>query len=214
MGSQVAIVVKNSPANAGNPRDTGSIPGLGRCPRRKWLSTPVFLPRERSLEVHRVSKNLTQLKPFSMKRMKRVECPRDSLESRFPYLARSCLRRSIDLKNTLLLVQFDFPFWVLSECFLLRWQTASLLFLEAESKLSWDFKFAFLDCVDQNTKPPYLYVGSTCRTVWWSVICLMSLSQHPYHLERSAPSCLYPSSLLHLSTPPYKFLPETDMLKQ
>ena len=28
--SQVALVVKNSPANAGDPRDTGSIPGLGR----------------------------------------------------------------------------------------------------------------------------------------------------------------------------------------
>ena len=31
-GSQVALVVKNLPANAGNPRDTGSIPGSGRSP--------------------------------------------------------------------------------------------------------------------------------------------------------------------------------------
>ena len=30
--SQVALVVKNSPANAGDIRDTGSIPGSGRCP--------------------------------------------------------------------------------------------------------------------------------------------------------------------------------------
>ena len=30
--SQVALVVKNLPANAGDVRDTGSIPGLGRCP--------------------------------------------------------------------------------------------------------------------------------------------------------------------------------------
>ena len=30
--SQVAPVVKNLPANAGNARDTGSIPGLGRSP--------------------------------------------------------------------------------------------------------------------------------------------------------------------------------------
>jgi len=30
--SQVALVVKNPPANAGNIRDTGSIPGSGRCP--------------------------------------------------------------------------------------------------------------------------------------------------------------------------------------
>ena len=30
--SQVALVVKNPPANAGDVRDTGSIPGLGRSP--------------------------------------------------------------------------------------------------------------------------------------------------------------------------------------
>ena len=31
-GFQVALVVKNSPANAGDIRDTGSIPGSGRFP--------------------------------------------------------------------------------------------------------------------------------------------------------------------------------------
>ena len=30
--SQVALVVKNPPANAGDSRDIGSIPGLGRFP--------------------------------------------------------------------------------------------------------------------------------------------------------------------------------------
>ena len=30
--SQVALVVKNSPADAGEVRDVGSIPGLGRSP--------------------------------------------------------------------------------------------------------------------------------------------------------------------------------------
>ena len=30
MASQVALVVKNPPANAGDVRDLGSIPGLGR----------------------------------------------------------------------------------------------------------------------------------------------------------------------------------------
>ena len=30
--SQVVLVVKNPPANAGNTGDTGSIPGLGRSP--------------------------------------------------------------------------------------------------------------------------------------------------------------------------------------
>ena len=68
-------MVKNPPANAGDLRDVGSIPGLGRSPgegngnplqyshlqcrrpafspwvgkipwRRKWQSTPVFLPEK------------------------------------------------------------------------------------------------------------------------------------------------------------------------
>ena len=47
MASQVALVVKDPPANAGDIRDACSIPGLGRFPwRRKWLPTPVFLPGE------------------------------------------------------------------------------------------------------------------------------------------------------------------------
>ena len=39
-------VVKNPPsARAGDMRDVGSIPGLGRFPwRREWLPTPVLLP--------------------------------------------------------------------------------------------------------------------------------------------------------------------------
>ena len=42
--SQVALVVKNPPANA-DVRDLGSIPGLGRFPCRvKWQLTLVFLP--------------------------------------------------------------------------------------------------------------------------------------------------------------------------
>ena len=32
MASQVALVLKNLPANAGDLRDTGSLPGLGRSP--------------------------------------------------------------------------------------------------------------------------------------------------------------------------------------
>ena len=40
-------MVKNPPADAGDIRDLGSIPGSGRFPwRRKWLPTPVFLPGE------------------------------------------------------------------------------------------------------------------------------------------------------------------------
>jgi len=43
--SQVTLVVKNPPANAGDVRDMGSI--LSRIPwRRAWQLTPVFLPGE------------------------------------------------------------------------------------------------------------------------------------------------------------------------
>ena len=41
---QGALVVKNLPANAGDARDVGSIPGLGGCPGvGKWQPIPVFL---------------------------------------------------------------------------------------------------------------------------------------------------------------------------
>ena len=40
-------MVKNPPANAGDARDVGSIPGAGKIPcRRKWLPISVFLPGE------------------------------------------------------------------------------------------------------------------------------------------------------------------------
>ena len=62
---QVALVVKNSPANAG---ESGWISGLGRAPwRRKWQPTPV-LPgefhgqRPWRATVQRVTKSWTQPK--------------------------------------------------------------------------------------------------------------------------------------------------------
>ena len=42
---QLALVVKNRPANAGGIRESGSIPGLGRC-LGAWQPTPGFLPGE------------------------------------------------------------------------------------------------------------------------------------------------------------------------
>ena len=45
--SQVALVVKNPPANAGDMRDPGLTPGWGEISwRKKWQSTPIFLPGE------------------------------------------------------------------------------------------------------------------------------------------------------------------------
>ena len=44
---RVVLVVKNSPANAGDAADLGSIPESGKIPwRTKWQPTPVFLPGE------------------------------------------------------------------------------------------------------------------------------------------------------------------------
>ena len=43
--SQVVLVVENPPANAGDIRDAGSIPGWGRSPGG-GQPTPVFLPEE------------------------------------------------------------------------------------------------------------------------------------------------------------------------
>ena len=45
--SQVALMVKNLPANSGDLRDVGSIPGIRKMFwRRQWLPTPVFLSGE------------------------------------------------------------------------------------------------------------------------------------------------------------------------
>ena len=43
-GLPSGTVVKNLPANAGDTKAVGSIPGSGRFPRRQWQPTPVFLP--------------------------------------------------------------------------------------------------------------------------------------------------------------------------
>ena len=44
---QVVLVVKKSPANAGDGKRHGFDPWVGRIPwRRAWHSTPVFLPGE------------------------------------------------------------------------------------------------------------------------------------------------------------------------
>ena len=53
--SQVALVVKNPPIGAGDIRDAGFDPWVGKAPwRRKWQPTLIFLPgefhRQRSLE--------------------------------------------------------------------------------------------------------------------------------------------------------------------
>ena len=71
MASQVVLVVKNPPANVGDIKDMGLIPGLQPRKiiwRRTWQPTPVFLLENSMYRgawramVHRVAKSQTQLK--------------------------------------------------------------------------------------------------------------------------------------------------------
>ena len=71
--SQVALVVKNLPADGGDRRDTGSIPGLGRSPegghgnpvQYSCLENPMDRGAWRAT-VHRVTKSHTWPKQLSM----------------------------------------------------------------------------------------------------------------------------------------------------
>ena len=62
--SQVALVVKNSPANAGDMRDAGSVPELGRSPGGGNSNPLQYSCLENSMDrgawcatVHRVAKS-------------------------------------------------------------------------------------------------------------------------------------------------------------
>ena len=71
--SQVVLVIKNPPANAGDIRDAGSIPGSGRSPgeghgiplQYSCLENPMDRGAWQAM-VHRVAKSRIQLKWFSM----------------------------------------------------------------------------------------------------------------------------------------------------
>ena len=71
--SQVVLVVKNPPANAGDIRDVGLIPGSGRSPRGGHSNPLQYSCLENSMDrgswwatVHRVAKSRTQLKQLGM----------------------------------------------------------------------------------------------------------------------------------------------------
>ena len=69
---QVALMVKILPANAGDIRDIGSIPGLGRSPRGGHGNPPQYSCMENPMDrgawraaVHRVTQSPTRLKRLS-----------------------------------------------------------------------------------------------------------------------------------------------------
>ena len=62
----ITLVVKNSPANAGDVRDVGLVPGLGRSPRGGHGNQLVFLAwripwTEEPSRLHRVTKSHTEV---------------------------------------------------------------------------------------------------------------------------------------------------------
>ena len=68
--SPVALRVKNPPANAGDVRDVGSIPVLGRSPggghgNPLWYENPTDRGARQATD-HRVAKRQTRLKPLGM----------------------------------------------------------------------------------------------------------------------------------------------------
>ena len=72
LGFPCGLVVKNPPANAGDSREAGSIPGLGRSPGGGCSNLLQYSCLENSMDrgawwatVHRVAKSQTQLKWLS-----------------------------------------------------------------------------------------------------------------------------------------------------
>ena len=72
MASQVVLVVKNPPANAGNIRNAGSISGSGRSPGGGHGNPLQYACLENPIDrggwwatVHRVAKSQTRLKRLS-----------------------------------------------------------------------------------------------------------------------------------------------------
>ena len=70
---QVVLVVKNLPANVGDIRNMGSVPGSGRSPARKLGNPPQYSclanPMDRGAwqaAVYRVTKSSTQLKQLNV----------------------------------------------------------------------------------------------------------------------------------------------------
>ena len=97
--SQVALVVKNPPANAGDIRDTGLIPGSGRSPTGEngnslqcsCLENPMDRGAWRAV-IHEVTKSQIQLKQFST--TQQHACMISVSQHPFQYLLLSILKAS------------------------------------------------------------------------------------------------------------------------
>ena len=99
--SEVALVVKNPPANAGDAGDTGdvgSIPGSGRCPRWGHGNPLQYSCLENSMDrggwqatIHRVAKSLTWLKWLSTAQSFKDLFKEDGAKTQFSSFLKSSL---------------------------------------------------------------------------------------------------------------------------
>ena len=76
----MALVVKNPPANAGDMRDAGLIPGLGRSPGGEHGNPLQYSCLENPIDrgawwaiVHRVAKSQTQLSDYTTLELNKID---------------------------------------------------------------------------------------------------------------------------------------------
>ena len=89
--SQVALVLKNLTGNAGDPRDMGLIPRLGRSPGGRHSNPLQYSCLENTMDrgawcamVHRVTKSQTQLKCLSIAHTAQVYLTNHTKETLYP----------------------------------------------------------------------------------------------------------------------------------
>ena len=100
--SPVVLGVKNPPANAGDLKDTGSIPGSGRSPGGGHSSPLQYICLENPMDkgdwwatVHRVTKSQTWLKQLSTHPQWYL-APRIEIIPKLVLCLQSCCRQSVD----------------------------------------------------------------------------------------------------------------------
>ena len=130
--SQVGLVVKNPPANAGEAREESLIPGSGGFPwRRKWQPTPVFPPGkfygQRSLAdyspwSHKESDTTEKL---SEVRLKDFQPSPDTLASCHGPAALFLCSGTMDTENLLQSSSHSFPLAATSSCLCLTFLRVS-----------------------------------------------------------------------------------------
>ena len=107
--ARVAPMIKNLPANAGDIRDAGSIPRLGRSPGGGHGNPLQYSHLENPIDrgawwvtVHPVTESGTRLKRISMKTLQlSVACPQGRAAASFPLVSQAvCLNHRVSLRSS------------------------------------------------------------------------------------------------------------------